>query len=61
VKEGMQAQAAGAQQITDALVTLTEGSRTAADSLREFKDASQHMVHAVEGMTDTVSRFRVDD
>jgi hypothetical protein len=29
--------------------------------LREFKDASQHMVRAVEGMTDTVSRFRLDD
>ena len=60
VKQGMQAQAAGAQQITDALITLTDGSRTAAESLREFKDASQHMVQAVEGMTDTVSRFRVE-
>jgi methyl-accepting chemotaxis protein len=56
----MQAQAAGAQQITDALVTLNDGSRAAADALREFKDASQHMVQAVEGMTDTVSRFRLD-
>ncbi|MFM7205239.1 MAG: methyl-accepting chemotaxis protein [Planctomycetaceae bacterium] len=60
VKQGMQAQAAGAQQINDALVTLTDGSRTAADSLREFKDAAQHMVQAVDGMTDVVSRFRVD-
>jgi methyl-accepting chemotaxis protein len=57
----MQAQAAGAQQITDALVTLADGSRTAGEALREFKDASQHMVRAVEGMTDTVSRFRLDD
>jgi methyl-accepting chemotaxis protein len=60
VKQGMQAQAAGAQQITEALVTLTEGSRTAADSLREFKDASQHMVTAVDGLTETVSRFRLE-
>ena len=60
VKEGMQAQAAGAEQITDALVTLTDGSRAAADALREFKQASQHMVASVEGMTDTVSRFRIE-
>jgi methyl-accepting chemotaxis protein len=61
VQQGMQAQAAGAQQITEALVTLTDGSRAAADALREFKDASAHMVEAVDGLTDTVSRFRVDE
>ena len=55
------AQAAGAQQITEALATLTDGSRAAADALREFKDASQHMVSAVDGLTETVSRFRVDE
>jgi len=60
VQQGMQAQAAGAQQITEALVTLTDGSRAAADALREFKDASQHMVSAVDGLTATVSRFRLD-
>jgi methyl-accepting chemotaxis protein WspA len=61
VQQGMQAQAAGAQQITEALVTLTDGSRAAADALREFKDASQHMVSAVDGLTQTVSRFRLED
>ena len=60
VKQGMQAQAAGAQQITDALSTLDDGSRAAAEALKEFKDAAQHMVSAVDGLTDTVSRFRVD-
>ena len=60
VQQGMQAQAAGAAQITDALVTLTDGSRAAADALREFKDAAQHMVRAVDGMTDSVSRFRLE-
>ena len=60
VKEGMQAQAAGAGQITEALVTLTDGSRVAADALREFKDAAAHMVTAADGLSDTVSRFRVD-
>jgi methyl-accepting chemotaxis protein WspA len=61
VKMGMQSQAAGAQQITEALATLTDGTRAAGDALAEFKDAAGHMVSAVEGLTDTVSRFRVDD
>jgi methyl-accepting chemotaxis protein WspA len=61
VKHGMQAQAEGAQQISEALLTLTDGSRAAADALKEFKSASTHMVSAVDGLTDTVSRFRVDD
>jgi methyl-accepting chemotaxis protein WspA len=60
VKEGMQTQAAGAEQITEALVTLTDGSRTAAAALSEFKSAAHHMEHAVDGLTETVSRFRID-
>jgi methyl-accepting chemotaxis protein len=60
VNEGMRAQAAGAQQISEALMTLTDGSRSAADALEEFKDAAHHMVEAVSGLTDTVSRFRVE-
>ena len=60
VKQGMQAQAAGAGQISEALVTLTDGSRVAADALREFREASQQMVVAVDGLTDTVSRFHLD-
>ena len=60
VKQGMQAQSAGAHQISEALVTLTDGSRAAADALREFREASQHMVLAVDGLADTVSRFQVD-
>jgi methyl-accepting chemotaxis protein len=61
VRQGMQTQAAGAQQINDALTTLDEGSRAAGEALREFKDAAQHMVTAVDGLTETVSRFRLDD
>jgi methyl-accepting chemotaxis protein len=60
VEAGMQSQATGAQQITEALATLTDGTRAAGDALAEFKDAAGHMVSAVEGLTDTVSRFRVD-
>ena len=61
VTQGMQAQASGAGQISEALVTLTDGTRTAADALREFQAASGHMVAAVDGLTDTVARFRVDE
>jgi methyl-accepting chemotaxis protein len=61
VAEGMQAQAGGAGQISEALVTLADGTRTAADALREFQAASGHMVAAVDGLTDTVARFRVDE
>jgi methyl-accepting chemotaxis protein len=61
VAQGMQAQASGAGQISEALVTLTDGTRTAADALREFQAASGHMVAAVDGLTDTVARFRVDE
>ena len=60
VKQGMQTQAEGAQQITEALLTLNDGSRAAADALQEFKEASQHMVGAVAGLTETVGRFRVN-
>ncbi|MFM9059520.1 MAG: methyl-accepting chemotaxis protein [Planctomycetaceae bacterium] len=61
VKLGMQSQAAGAQQITEALATLTDGTRAAGDALTEFKDAAGHMVSAVAGLTETVSRFRVGE
>jgi methyl-accepting chemotaxis protein WspA len=56
----MQTQAQGAEQITSALVTLTDGSRAAAEALTEFKSAADHMEHAVDGLTATVSRFRID-
>jgi methyl-accepting chemotaxis protein len=60
VNQGMQAQAAGAGQITEALMTLKEGSHAAAAALREFKAASGHMVRSVDGLTETVSRFRLE-
>ncbi len=61
VNRGMEAQTAGANQITEALTNLSDGSRATAEALREFKDASHHMATAVDGLTDTVSRFKVED
>ena len=34
--------------------------KPAAEALKEFKAASQHMAHSVEGLTGTISRFRVE-
>jgi methyl-accepting chemotaxis protein len=61
VNEGMRAQATGAQQIAEALVTLTDGSRAAAEALSEFQEASSHMSRAVDGLNESVSRFRLDE
>jgi len=60
VNQGMHAQATGAQQITEALMTITDGSRTAADSLRDFKQASQHIVLEVEHLAETIDRFQLN-
>ena len=59
VNEGMQAQTSGAAQIAESLVTLSDSSRAASETLTEFRQASSHMVRAIDGLTDTVSRFRV--
>lgn len=59
VNDGMQAQTAGAAQIAESLVTLSDSSRSATETLTEFRQASAHMVQAIDGLTDTVSRFRV--
>ena len=61
VNEGMQAQTSGAAQIAESLVTLSDSSRSATETLTEFRQASAHMVRAIDGLTDTVSRFRVAD
>ncbi|MBL6713849.1 MAG: methyl-accepting chemotaxis protein [Pirellulales bacterium] len=61
VNTGMESQSSGASQISEALVTLNDGTRTAAEALREFKSAAGSMVASVEGLTDAVGRFRVED
>jgi len=61
VNSGMEAQSAGASQIAEALVGLTDSSQVAGEALEEFKLSSAHMVEAVCRLTDTVSRFRLAD
>ena len=61
VNEGMQAQTSGATQIAENLVSLSDNSKAASETIAEFRKASAHMEEAIEGMTNTVSRFRIVD
>ena len=42
-------------------MTLTDGSRAAAEALDEFQNASSHMARAVDGLNESVSRFRLEE
>jgi methyl-accepting chemotaxis protein WspA len=59
VNEGMQAQSTGAEQITQALGQLSEAARQTVDSLRQSSQAIDSLNHAVSGMRNGVSRFKV--
>jgi len=59
VNEGMQAQLAGASQITDSMTQLGQVARQTADSLREFANVTVQLNEAARGLQDMVSRFRV--
>ncbi len=61
VKEGMSAQSQGAQQINEAMVTLTDGARQTSDSLQEFDKAVRNLHGAVEALRREISRFKVSD
>ncbi len=59
VNEGMRNQALGARQISEAMVTLTEGAHLTMGSLTEFNSASSHLRDAVSELTEEVSQFKV--
>lgn len=59
VHEGMQSQSQGAQQISDAMLQLTESIRGSSASLREFNQAAEQLHQAVRSLKDEVSRFKV--
>jgi methyl-accepting chemotaxis protein len=59
VNEGMHAQAQGAEQISDAMVQLSDGARRTMSSLEEFGRAADNLHAAVSGLKDEVSRFKV--
>ncbi len=61
VMEGMQSQSNGAQQITAAMIQLSESAAHTADSLREFNHATKQLDEAAHRLQNEVSRFQVSD
>jgi methyl-accepting chemotaxis protein WspA len=59
VNEGMRNQALGARQISEAMVSLTEGAQMTLGSLTEFNSASSHLRDAVGELTDEIAQFKV--
>lgn len=61
VSQGMQAQSAGAQQITGAMQQLNEMAQATSQSIGDLMKATQSMHTAVAALGDEVGRFRTDD
>lgn len=59
VNEGMQAQANGAEQISDALAQLTESSQQTVQSLRQSADAIGGLNQVASALRGAVARFRL--
>lgn len=59
VSEGMQAQATGAEQISDALAQLTEASQQTVESLRQSNEAIGGLNGVASGLRDSVTRFKL--
>jgi len=59
VNEGMQAQASGAEQISQALVQLAEVTGQTVDSLRQTSSAIDELSQVASGLRAGVSRFQV--
>ncbi len=59
VNESMQTQAAGSQQITEALGQLSETAQQTAEALRQSNAAVEQLSSASRGLKDGISRFKV--
>jgi methyl-accepting chemotaxis protein WspA len=59
VNDGMQAQATGADQITQALVQLSEAAQQTADSLRQSNASIEHLHDASRGMLSSLDGFKL--
>ncbi len=59
VNEGMQAQATGAEQITEALAQLSEAAQQTVDSLRRSNQVIDGLNQAAVGMRSGASRFKL--
>jgi methyl-accepting chemotaxis protein WspA len=57
VNDGMQAQASGAEQITQALAQLGEAAQQTVDSLRQSRQAIDELNRVAIGLRGGISRF----
>jgi methyl-accepting chemotaxis protein len=60
INNDMQAQSAGAEQISEAMDQLSLAAGQIKDSLQEFNRVTQHLNGAAQGLAQEVARFRVD-
>ena len=59
VNEGMNAQATGAQQISETLTQLNEAAQLTAESLRQSNAAIEQLKEAARGLQEGVARFKL--
>lgn len=59
VAEGMKNQAAGAQQINDAMGQIADGAKRNAQSVQEFERATAHLRSSVEGLNQEIAEFKI--
>ncbi len=59
VAEGMKNQAAGAQQINDAMGQIADSTRRNAQSVQEFERATAHLRASVEGLNQEIAQFKI--
>jgi methyl-accepting chemotaxis protein WspA len=59
VTEGMKNQAAGAQQINDAMSQIAESAKRSEQSVKEFERATAHLRGSVEGLNQEISQFKI--
>ena len=59
VNEGMRNQAIGAEQINEAMASMTTNIRQTAGSLEEFKRATAHLRSSVEMLNQEITQFRI--
>lgn len=59
VHEGMRSQSAGAREIRDSMVTLTESVRVSAQSLDETRSSTHRLESAIDELRNEISTFRL--
>jgi len=55
----MKNQAAGAQQINDAMGQIADSTKRNAQSVQEFERATAHLRASVEGLNQEIAQFKI--